>query len=130
MLYVAFIYGAIFSPTPIILFLFLRYVLRVKMRPFVFSCLSGLIIYITILAWAWIVDAQLQAELDAFDLNGDGFFSEDERSREQEEAMIRVVNDTGRALAPITGGIFSFCYVFLIYFLTLVKRWYREIDNI
>lgn len=48
--------------------------------------------------------------LNSFDLDDDGFFSGDEITPEQQQAMQRVSNDTGRALAPITGAIFSFIY--------------------
>lgn len=39
--------------------------------------------------------------LNSFDLDGDGFFSGDEITPEQQQAMQRVSNDTGRALAPL-----------------------------
>lgn len=45
---------------------------------------------------------QNKKELSAFDLNQDGFFSSDEISAKQEEAMDKVSNDTARNLASLT----------------------------
>jgi hypothetical protein len=66
-----------------------------------------------------LIDASLEKELYAFDLNGDGVFSGLEINPAQQEAMANFVNDTGRAMAPITGAIFSVTYIaisFTVYF--------------
>ncbi len=69
-------------------------------------------------------------ELQAFDLNGDGSFSGAERTPEQNKAMSKVVNDTGGALAPITGGILCFVYFIVLYFLLKVSVWLKQIGEL
>ena len=50
-------------------------------------------------------DIHLKNTLARYDLDGDGMFSGEELTMEMERAMYDVTNDTGRALAPITGLI-------------------------
>ena len=68
------------------------------------------VFYVSVLVEVSIYDYQLEKQLYSFDLNGDGVFSGSEITPEQEEAMIKFINDTGRIFAPITGAIFSFMY--------------------
>jgi hypothetical protein len=72
--------------------------------------LSVVLVYAALLLQVHLVDARLERELYAFDLNSDGVFSGTEITAAQEAAMAALVNDTGRALAPISGAIFSFLY--------------------
>ncbi|HZW25857.1 MAG TPA: hypothetical protein VFF26_10270 [Gallionella sp.] len=73
--------------------------------------------YLALLFNVHLMDARLERELYAFDLNGDGIFSPDEMNPAQEQAMKNFVNDTGRVLAPIGGAIFSILYVSIIMFI-------------
>jgi hypothetical protein len=41
-------------------------------------------------------------ELSKFDLNQDGFFTENEMSEQQQKAMEKVAHDTSRTFAPFT----------------------------
>lgn len=70
-----------------------------------------LIVYLLILANVYLIDIRLDAELDVFDLNRDGFFSDSEITPSQKAAMDRVVSDTGRQFAPFTGVIRAPLYV-------------------
>lgn len=59
------------------------------------------------------LNAEIDARLQSFDLNGDGGFSGAELTPEYQAAMNNYQNDTGRALAPITAAIFSSLYCVL-----------------
>lgn len=98
--------------------------------PFLVSTLSAVVIYVITISLVWMINGMLWAEYEAFDLNGDGFFTGAELTPEQAAAASRVTNDTGRALAPLTAGIFCFVYFLILYFLMMVKRWCKEIDEI
>ena len=78
------------------------------------AIISALCFYVFVLASVAHIDRELDTELAKFDLNGDSFFSGEEINPEQEKAMLRVVSDTGRNFAPLTGGIFSFLYFLLL----------------
>ena len=88
-----------------------------------FLAFSGLGIYFIILLGAHLTRIDLQSQLDAFDLNGDGFFSGHEITPALEEAVQRATSDTGSALAPITGAIFSVIYVFIVSELWALTEW-------
>jgi hypothetical protein len=72
---------------------------------------SVVLVYAALLLQVHLIDVRLEKELYVFDLNGDGVFSGAEINPAQEAAMAAVVNDTGRAMAPITGAIFSVLYI-------------------
>lgn len=57
------------------------------------------------------INYQLQAQLDAFDLDGNGLFTPDEQNTQQQAALDAVAHDTARTFAPITGGIAAVFYV-------------------
>lgn len=85
----------------------------------IFAIVSITLVYASLVLQANLIDSRLEQELYAFDLNGDGVFSGLEINPAQEEAMANLVNDTGRAMAPITGAIFSVAYTaisFMAYF--------------
>ena len=48
----------------------------------------------------------LEYQLNQYDIDGDGIFSGSEISPNQQEAMQKVISDTGRTFAPFTGFIF------------------------
>jgi hypothetical protein len=52
-------------------------------------------------------DIYLQWNLTRYDLNKDNIFTGEEINEEQKNAMNRVIRDTGRNFAVITGLIFS-----------------------
>jgi hypothetical protein len=70
--------------------------------PIKFGFLIAILAYILLNSIIAFKNYQFKKELDAFDLNQDGLFSNNEISAEQKEAMDKVSNDTARNLAPLT----------------------------
>ena len=96
------------------------------------SAISAICVYAFILAGVAYIEYKLDAELAAFDLNGDGIFSGNEITPEQGKAMYRVIADTGRTFAPFTGAIFSVIYFLSIWLLLSIIAWvgkWRESRN-
>lgn len=67
---------------------------------FMLCCLVG---YVVLMFNVAAVNAELLRELDRYDLDGDGGFSDQEMTPDAQRAMNAVTSDTGRALAPVTG---------------------------
>lgn len=89
-----------------------------------FSVIASIVfVYVALLLQVHFIDARLEKELYAFDLNGDGVFSGIEINPDQEAAMSSLVNDTGRAMAPITGAIFSVLYSFAAFVFVSSASW-------
>lgn len=94
-----------------------------KLKNVSISAISAVFLYVFILVSVAYVEQKLDSELAAFDLNGDGFFSGNEITPEQEKAMYRVTADTGRTFAPFTGAIFSAIYFFMIWLVFSIVLW-------
>lgn len=60
--------------------------------------------YAVLLAAVRCTTWELRDRLHRHDLNGDGVFDEEEETPEMRRAMDALCHDTGRALAPFTGG--------------------------
>ncbi|MDK2595523.1 hypothetical protein QNM18_10745 [Pseudoalteromonas sp. P94(2023)] len=112
--------------TPILLYWLNASVLKRKYRPVWLSAIATFVCYASLLINVSYVDHHLEKELKAFDLNNDGFFSETERTPEQQKAMQRVVSDTGRNFAPITGAWFSLGYFLILWSVTLICSWIKR----
>jgi hypothetical protein len=78
------------------------------------ACLAAVGMYVLILWAVQIVDAEIAARLSTFDLDHDGGFSGNEITPAFEVAMADFTNDTGRAMAPFTGAVFSLVYSALV----------------
>jgi len=65
------------------------------------------VLYLLIVGGAAYTDISLQLKLRAFDLDGNGFFSGNEITPEQEALTSKLIADTGRTFSFITGLIFS-----------------------
>lgn len=72
-------------------------------------------IYLLLVGGAIYADLDAQLTLNEFDLNKDGFFSGEELTPEQKEAMRNLTSDTGRNFSFITGLIFSGLIAFLVF---------------
>jgi hypothetical protein len=94
-----------------------------KLKQVSISAISALFVYFLLIVNVIYIEHKLDSELAAFDLNGDGIFSGGEITPEQEKAMHRVVADTGRTFAPITGAIFSVVYFFGLWLLFSIVSW-------
>ena len=60
------------------------------------SLVVFLVVYLFFIGSALFYDIYYQWDLNNYDLNNDGFFTGDEITPEQEEAMFRLTNDVGR----------------------------------
>jgi len=70
-------------------------------------------------------DIKSQIELNQFDLNGDGFYSGDERTKDYEEAMFNYTSDTGKNFSVIFGLGFSAIVALPVLLLGLFIEWYK-----
>lgn len=77
------------------------------------------LVYVIFLLGVYGHEFYLEYKLSVFDLDGDGFFTEDEITPEQEKYMSLAVGDVGRTFAPVTGLLFSFIYS--IFYLMIIK---------
>lgn len=91
------------------------------------SLVAYLLIVLGALAAGWYADAVLQS----YDLDGNGMFSGDELTPEQDKAMQQVVRDAGRTFAPIVGLVFAPLGVLLGFVgcSIMVGLWQRIINN-
>lgn len=64
-------------------------------------------LYLLIIGGSVCLQFSFELTLKQFDLNGDGFFSGDEITSDQQVAMKYVISDNARNLSFITGFIFS-----------------------
>ncbi len=89
--------------------------------------LCSLLFYLSIIIFVIFTTYYLRNQLDSFDLDGNGFFTSEERNPSQQLAMKNVSHATARNLAPITGIVFSFIYFILICPIIYIinKRFFR-----
>lgn len=75
-----------------------------KMARWAVSFLLGTVgCYALLMGSVRLTNMHFEKELAGFDLDGDGTFSGDEITPAMKGAMNNATNDTGRALAPLTG---------------------------
>lgn len=75
---------------------------------------SSLFFLLSLIAWAVIVQSMLRNELNAFDLNNDGFFTGTEITTEQQQALKKVSSDTHLRVAPLAAIVYSLLYFLLL----------------
>lgn len=68
------------------------------------------IFYTACIAYAIAVDYWIEMDLNSYDLDGDGIFSEAEQTPGQEAAMLRYISDLGRKLLPIFGLVYGLAH--------------------
>jgi len=78
-----------------------------------YNCLSS--DYLIVVSNAMFEDIYCQCDLNKYDLNMDGFFGRSEITKEQEAAMQKLINDTGRNFSIFTGIIFSTIFALTAY---------------
>lgn len=82
-----------------------------------------LVIYIFIVGQAVYEDIYFQWDLNRYDLDKDGFFGGQEITKEQERAMQKLTNDTGRNFSFITALLFSGFISTIVYVVgSLIKK--------
>lgn len=68
---------------------------------------TSILCYLFIIGGAWATDEHLSAILQSYDLDGNGVLNDNELTPMATQAMQNVANDTGRAMAPMTGLIIA-----------------------
>ena len=102
----------------ILIILFYKWTFKSKRKKMWISFFVFFAFYCFIVGSASMTDIKYQKELYAFDLNNDGLFSGNEISLEQEVAMSRYINDTGRNFAVFTAGIVGAIFGLIAYLIT------------
>ena len=95
------------------------------------ALLAGLCLYVSLMITVLVTAYMLKSELNSFDLDGDGSFSGIEVTPAQREVMFKVISDTGRNLAPVTGLVYStIFYVLVLVLLTVFNRKRKSAENV
>jgi hypothetical protein len=89
-----------------------------RLHPFVLYALTVIVGFVLLVAGAWAADLHLKAEMDSFDLDGDGGFDGAELTPEAQAAMDAWGSDTGRTMViftgiPMSAIWFGICFSFL-----------------
>jgi len=82
--------------------------------------------YLFVVGTALYDDVYSQWAINRYDINKDGFFSEDEITPEQKEAMFRLTNDLGRNLSFFTGLVFGFILAVPTYLVGLTIEYIKS----
>lgn len=101
-----------------------------RVKNYQIALFSSLIFYVTIIAITQFLNYKYKIELAAFDLNNDGFFSKEEQTELQQQAMKNVISDTGRNLAPFIGIIYALAYFLIIVLPIKVLNSKRRLEKI
>jgi len=116
--------------TPIAVCFSSRKIFSRKIKSVSIAAISAVFVYLLIIGSVAYIEYQLDAELAAFDLNNDGLFSGSEITPDQEKVMQRVIADTGRTFAPITGAVFSIIYFLVLWLLisasSMFNKWQKN----
>lgn len=92
--------------------------------------LTGILGYVVLLMSVWALDARLEAEMNAFDLDGDGGFSGAELTPAAERAMEEWSSDTGRLFAPIFGIPITGIWYTILFAIVFSGEWiFRKCFN-
>ncbi|MDB4766146.1 hypothetical protein OAG71_00515 [bacterium] len=97
--------------------------IRKRIHPAVLYILTGVAGYFVLLASIWALEAQLEAKMNSFDLNGDGVFSGPELTPAADRAMAEWASDTGRSFAPITGIPFTATWYTILFAVVFGGEW-------
>lgn len=86
------------------------------------ALLATLFCYLSIVAVAFISGYMIESHLESFDLDGDGSFSQIEKTAEQQKAMQAAISDNARNLAPIFGILYSIVYFVILRLILIVRK--------
>lgn len=104
---------AIYLATPLICWSLNACLRKRRLHWAILFVIAGVVGYFVLLAAVQAMEHALSVELYKHDLDGDRAFSKEELTADAELAMERLTNDTGRALAPITGVPLTFVWTSL-----------------
>lgn len=93
---------------------------RQRGRWFWTSVVVFLSVYLLIVGSATVEDVYAQWDLNRYDLNRDGFFGGAELTKQQADAMARLVNDLGRNLSVFTGLLFALVVSVAFYIVAVI----------
>lgn len=79
--------------------------------------------YLLLLGTVAIVNAELDAEIERYDLDGDGGYSEDELTPAAQQALDEWASDTGRQFAPIVGIPLTAIWYTIVLGILYVGHW-------
>ena len=94
------------------------------------ALLTALCLYVSLMVTVMTTAYMLKLELSAYDLDGDGSFSGVEITPAQREVMFKVMSDTGRTAAPLTGLIYSAVFYFLVVIILKIFNKRKSVDNV
>ena len=94
------------------------------------ALLTALCLYVSLMVTVMTTAYMLKLELSAYDLDGDGSFSGVEITPAQREVMFKVMSDTGRTAAPLTGLIYSAVFYFLVLIILKIFNKRKSVDNV
>ena len=103
--------------------------LKSKRKKFWFAVTIFLTIYLIVLGTAIYTDIYCQWDLNKHDLNMNGIFESNEINPYQQAAFQRLINDTGRNFAVISGLIFAGVISFVVFFITQGFEKYKKLKN-
>lgn len=84
--------------------------------------INFILMYFLILISAFGFEFYIEYKLSTFDVDNDGFFSPSEQSLIQQKYFNLSMNDTGRSLSPLTGGIYSLIHTSVLYMYFRIKN--------
>lgn len=87
---------------------------------YITTIIAGSLLYVFAVS---LVGAELEHDLNKFDLDGDRSFSKSEMTPEAEAAMRRWATDTGRTFAPIIAAPATFVWVSFWFLLLTAGKW-------
>jgi hypothetical protein len=85
-----------------------------RLNNFAIAFFSTLFFYVSIIGMVIIIRFLTKEELESFDLDRNGFIDNEEITPASRQAVENASHDTGLAMAPFTGIIFSIIYFILI----------------
>ncbi len=85
-----------------------------RLSNFLMALFSTVVFYLSIIAMVVVIKYLTKKELEAFDLDGNGFIDNEEITAQSIAATNNASHDTGLTLAPILGIFYSIIYFILI----------------
>ena len=114
---------------PLLLMFLRKVVLKNRIKQEWVVLINIVATYLLIIAGTMALEYYFNSQLTAFDLNGDGLFTGEEVTAEQQAAQREVERMSARTLAPATGAIFAFFYSALFYCALIVIGSIKNKDN-
>ena len=96
---------------------------RNRIHPALICIVTVMLGCVLFLASIWILEIQLEAKMNSFDLDGDGVFSGDELTPAAEIAMAEWTSDTGRSFGYILGIPFTIIWYAILFSIAFSAEW-------